>query len=659
MQAERAYLQTVIREVHRQIQALENSIEANETNYRNLQRYTVTAKHELDKYEVYNHQQNLQVMDQRSVLGSGLLKKLAYQKESPYFARIDFRYENEEEVETFYLGRYGLADQYGEQRIYDWRAPISSLYYEFGIGKAAYQSLNREYSGETTLKRQFEIFNVEIVFMADGKDGLTDSLLLKELGNATANEMKTIVNTIQADQNTVIRDTVTKNMIIQGVAGSGKTSIALHRIAFLLYQYRETLQAEDVLIVSPNQIFSRYIASVLPELGEDELRQVSLLEIAKWCLDDSVTISQEENPVQTVLNQPHSDIASKLLFLRSAEHQQQLDQALQTRRQKLVAEDLKLAKEVVIVKAELERQLRGLDLPLLQLPQALTKRLARSHESLQTEKQAKKCEQLLKKRLGLRDTWQIYQEIFTVQHRTIPESQLYSFLYLKLKVEGLTPFTAIKHLVIDEMQDYSLLQYAVLAALFPCNKTLCGDVSQSLLPISTNYLTRLSDLLPAAKVVEFHRSYRSSYEIIQYAKQFCGQTKIEAVPRHGSPVVEIVYQDHYQLATSLQTKVREILAQAEEKRWGIICQSEAELALVREILQASPIQVIDDKTNRIQEKIILTTIVYAKGLEFDGVILPKVKRSQLGQVNNSLYTCCTRALHELVVMIEQDGDVVE
>ena len=267
MQAERAYLQSTLREVHRQIQALENSIEANEANYRNLQRYTVTAKHELDKYEVYNHQQNLQVMDQRSVLESGLLKKLAYQKESPYFARIDFRYENEEEVATFYLGRYGLADQYGEQRIYDWRAPISSLYYEFGIGKAAYQSLNREYPGETTLKRQFEISNGEIAFMADGKDGLTDSLLLKELGNTTANEMKTIVNTIQADQNAVILDTVTKNMIIQGVAGSGKTSIALHRIAFALTNTGDfaSRRCFDCLTKSN---FSRYIASVFTRIRE-------------------------------------------------------------------------------------------------------------------------------------------------------------------------------------------------------------------------------------------------------------------------------------------------------------------------------------------------------------------------------------------------------
>lgn len=158
--------------------------------------------------------------------------------------------------------------------------------------------------------------------------------------------------------------------------------------------------------------------------------------------------------------------------------------------------------------------------------------------------------------------------------------------------------------------------------------------------------------MPAAKVVEFSTSYPSSYEIIQYAKQFCSAANIEAVPRHGSEVAELVYQNHSQLAAILSQKVQEVLNSAERGRWGIICQSESECSVIAKMLQTLPVQRIDDKTNHIQEKVVLTTIVYAKGLEFDGVILPKIKQSQLGKANNSLYTCCTRALHQLVVMIE-------
>ncbi|WP_251866907.1 hypothetical protein [Enterococcus malodoratus] len=191
------YLATVKNKLESKIAEVENTLDMNEANYKELKHYTIDYKNELDKYEVYNHHQNLKFIDSRSVLESNVLKKLNYQKNTPYFSKIAFQFSEEEEVEDFYIGRYGFADRFGEQLIYDWRAPISSLYYDFSLGDAYYESHGREFHGKLRLKRQFEIKNGTISFMVDTNDAINDELLMRELGKSTSNEMKTIIHTIQ------------------------------------------------------------------------------------------------------------------------------------------------------------------------------------------------------------------------------------------------------------------------------------------------------------------------------------------------------------------------------------------------------------------------------------------------------------------------------
>lgn len=651
MQTEKAYLAETLREIQRQQQEYQLSLAENEGNYRNLQRYTVDYKSELDKYEVYNHHQSLNLMDKRSVLESGILRKLQQQLTTPYFARVDFRFDQEPEAEPFYLGRYGLAGNYGEQLIYDWRAPVSSLYYEFGLGPSGYSSLGQNFSGETLLKRQLEIKEGEITFMADDGDNLSDSLLLRELAGATANEMKTIITTIQADQHAVIRDTQTKNLIIQGVAGSGKTSIALHRVAYLLYQYRETMKAEEVLVISPNRIFSNYIASVLPELGEDDLRQVSLTELGSWFLPEGVTLVASPNAAQQVLNDPDSTAAKAIFHSRSQTVKDQLDQAVIAAIQRLSAEAIQVTPQLTITQIALQQQVANFSGPLLEAIRKIPSSLAKDCDELKVAADLKKLEQILKKRLAITSAWQFYQQLFPDSEEGLKEADLFSYLYLKLKIEGLTPPLHIKHLVMDEMQDYSLLQYEVLAVLFPCSKTICGDVSQSLLPIPSDFLPRLAEMLPDSKVVEFHTSYRSSYEIIQYAKQFTENTEITAVPRHGPAVTENYYQEDGELAAYLKAALADFRNKEAYNSCGIICSSEAEVQKITAVLKDPAIQIVDDTTTKITQPVILTTIPFAKGLEFDMVILPTVAQSQLGKADHVLYTSCTRGLHELVVMV--------
>ena len=276
---ENSYLTDVTKKITAQIQELETTVDTNEQAYKEIKKYTVDYKNELDKYEVYNHQQNLSFIDKRNTIETNRIAKLSYLQETPYFSRIDFQFDGEEEAEKFYIGRYGFVDNYGQQLVYDWRAPISSLYYDFPLGSAYYESMGKKFTGSLQLKRQFDIKNGTIRFLVDSNDALNDDFLINELSKHTTKEMKTIIHTIQKEQNEAIRDSKTRNLLIQGVAGSGKTSIALHRIAYLLYQKRAELAASEVLILSPNEVFSDYISTVLPELGEDDLFQSDITQL--------------------------------------------------------------------------------------------------------------------------------------------------------------------------------------------------------------------------------------------------------------------------------------------------------------------------------------------------------------------------------------------
>lgn len=217
------------------------------------------------------------------------LEKLA---QTPYFGRIDFREEGEVETEPMYIGLATLFNDEEECLIYDWRAPISSMFYEYQLGLAGYECNSGMVEGEMVLKRQYKIANSQIQYMFDTNLKIDDEILQSILGQHSSGKMKQIVTTIQKEQNQVIRDEENKLLIVQGAAGSGKTSIALHRIAYLLYTYRNKLNSDNILIFSPNYIFSDYISNVLPELGEENMRQITFHEYAEMELGDKLEIEE-------------------------------------------------------------------------------------------------------------------------------------------------------------------------------------------------------------------------------------------------------------------------------------------------------------------------------------------------------------------------------
>ena len=220
-------------------------------------------------------QEQQQMLDERRMVERESTNQLATVKRllrSPYFARIDFQ-EKGEKPETVYIGLGSFSDEHGHFLIYDWRAPISSIYYDGGLGKVSYQTPDGTQEATVSLKRQFVLKNGRIETMFDTTETIGDQMLLEVLGEKSDTQMKSIVTTIQREQNQIIRDTDAELLFVQGAAGSGKTSAVLQRVAYLLYRYRGNLKNSQVIMFSPNQLFSDYIGNVLPELGEQNMVQ--------------------------------------------------------------------------------------------------------------------------------------------------------------------------------------------------------------------------------------------------------------------------------------------------------------------------------------------------------------------------------------------------
>ena len=659
---ENEHLKEVITKIEKKIKQIDGTFNANEQAYKDIKKYTVDYKNELDKYEVYNHQQNLSFIDKRNNFETNISKKLAYLKGAPYFSKIKFQFEGDEDVENFYIGRYGFADEFGQQLIYDWRAPISSLYYDFSLGSAYYESLGKRFHGYLKGKRQFEIENGALRVVVDTDDTVNDEFLMNELSKNTSSEMKTIIHTIQKEQNEVIRDVKAKNLIIQGVAGSGKTSIALHRIAYLLYQKREELQASDVLILSPNDVFSSYISTVLPELGEDELNQLEITQLVQPMIEEELKVTDKQDEIDQMIEKSMSKEAKTFLYKRSEKFFLSLKNHIQQLNNRLFSEDIIVDHQYTFSKKELEKVNNTLSESALFVR---TKQLARQLSKIVPENDqdhiSKAIEKELLSRLQITTSLNEYVNFLTSEKipfnqnkNKIDYADLFPYLYFKMNIEGILPNRQIKHIVIDEMQDYSLLHFYVLDRLFPCQKTICGDVNQDLLTSEMNFLERLQTVVSNNRVVTFNTSYRSSYEIIKFAKQFTANNALTPIERHNKEV-ELNYIDHQQEKQEKLTKIIERFESSAHKTCGIICQTWDEVAKIEKSLSSYEVTRFGKQSTAMTEGIIVTTPQYAKGLEFDQVILTDIREEQLSSKSNLLYTSCSRALHELTLFILNEG----
>lgn len=550
---------------------------------------------------------------------SQIKQMIKYQhiKQNPYFGRVDFK--TEDEVIKVYVGIYGFNYE-NCNYIFDWRTPIASLFYDYGIGKAKYEAPIGPINGDIILRRQYKIENGTIERIIENEININDEMLQEVLSNNSSDKMKNIVTTIQKEQNEIIRDTANKYMIIQGVAGSGKTSVALHRIAYLLYK-EKNLSYSNILIFSPNDIFTEYISDVLPELGERNVLNTTFNDLLEQYLKKFGKFEKFSDFLERVYD---NNIKSDYIFNRY-----ELDCFIQSYiKSHIFYKNINVGDEM-FNKFELNDLLlnKYKKLPLLERISNLAEYLC-NKLNVSIRKNKKKIENIIISELGISlDPVFIFSEFLKEKKKekemtnTIYYEDLEYIIYIYFELNGYPYNSNIKHVVIDEAQDYSELQFYILRKCFEkAYFTILGDVNQAINPFCQyKSLEELSDVFSDGyKYIELNNTYRSSPEILDYSNMILGINNIKSIRlSNGFPV------KRYNNNESVDEILKNIQYIYEHgfKSVAIITKNSAETNNLYNKLVKKNIKYSFTKNMIKKDCVSIMPSYLAKGLEFDGVII--------------------------------------
>lgn len=623
-----------------------------------------------------------------------LLEKMI---KSPYFARIDFKFDDEDEFEKIYIGRSSLRkNSYQEMYVYDWRSPIASVFYRFMTGEAFYDAPCGRVTGELNLKRQYEIKNGTLEYFFDSDVQIVDEFLRQLLSQNTTAKMKAIVETIQHEQDVVIRDMENDLLMVQGVAGSGKTSIALHRAAYLMYQGLQTkLSANNIMIISPNSIFEQYISNVLPELGEDNVISSVFEDILSELLNGRKIQSRNDFLENLIVNSKYKEISrNSIEFKTSSFFREILDQFLiDIPRQWIEFEDVYYEGKCVVSRQILKDKILGrpetpLGIKLEQLEDYIFEQIFGTGKGRGHKEEKNLIKQEIQKFIKI-DIVELYKILFSNEayfysllqnsnpsqnikniwkytKENLEADSLYyddaiAIAYLYLKIYGTNKYKNIKQVVIDEAQDYYPLQYEIFNFLFSNAKfTILGDMKQTLAKKEDiSFYEQIQKILNKKKssLIMLDKSFRCTNEILNFSLKFIEQSsQIKSFNRNGdSPKVYIA--DNSEIFIDEIVKEIKLCQEKGFQSICLICKTEKNSTyLFNKIKHKLDIQLIKNGSVSDLQGVFILPVYMSKGLEFDTVLICDADSQNYHDEDdkNLLYVACTRALHKLSLFCENE-----
>lgn len=626
-------------------------------------------------------------------------------QDSPYFARIDFKEETDKESKKYYLGKVGLIDDNANQYIVDWRSPIANLYYDSALGESEYKTKSETFKGDLSLKRVFTIKDSELESFMDVNNTSDDELLKPYLGVNADSKIKNIVSSIQQEQNSIIRDPLHKNIIVQGVAGSGKTTVMLHRISYLAYNEKDMYKANQYLVISPNNLFTDYMSAILPDLEVDEVKQLTLEELAIQYLNLKTKLSVIPRSKTSTYDEISHFKASKQMKIL-------LDAYLEKITNEIFSKNLTKDTITIIPKETLKRIFNKYDKePLkIKIDKTINEIYKYSQNEatkiinninlqfkhlIEKEMDVEKRKSLIRKSYEIKNvlikdikeiikdyfkdfkfsTLDIYKEFIktidfdelvvsttsNLNKRKVDFDDLASLIYINEYLFGAKQYSDFISVSIDEAQDLGYMHYAALKKLFRfTNFSIYGDLSQSIYAYrGIESWDEVRELIEGNNEIKYlAKSYRTTIEIMDFANKILKHLNVslaEPVIRHGEEV-KITKTDNP--LKQIENKIKDFKSKG-YKSIAIICKDEKEVdKYYKSLKDTIEISKLDETSLKYDGGICILPIALAKGLEFDAVIVNEASNKNYNKENildmKLLYVALTRALHELEVLYTND-----